>query len=196
MLLLLLLLPPLLLLSQLPLLLQLFWRTKCKDFNVKTCFVEGGISKAFKKTFVERQSWVLVLFSFWRVYAFHIVAIHVMINLARCDLGTSAAACSANQLLQPVTTMYACMLLKDAHDFIEALIMFRPRRPHRSVQSDSTSCTAATAFMLKLYTILPRSKQWLYCSEPVVLLHLLASYLHVKLPLSVLLVMLFKLLLA
>jgi hypothetical protein len=112
------------------------------DFNVKTCFATGEISKAFKKTFVERQSWVLVLFGFWRVYAFHIVAIHVMINLARCDLGTSAAACSANQLLQPVTTLYACMLLKEAHDFIAALIMFLP---HRSV-----SQCAATVTMLRL----------------------------------------------
>jgi hypothetical protein len=149
--LLLLLLPPLLL-SQL-LLLQLFWRTKCKDFILKTCFAEGEISAAFKKTFVERQSWVLVLFGFWRVYAFHIVAIHVMINLARCDLGTSPAACSANQLLQPVTTLYACMLLKEAHDFIAALIMFLP---HRSVNQPLLYSYCPT--MLRLHTtVTPRA---------------------------------------
>jgi hypothetical protein len=134
----------------LPLLLelaaQLFWRTKCIDFNVKTCFATGEITKAFRKTFVERQSWVLVLFSFWRIYAFHIVAIHVMINLARCDLGTSPAACTADQLLQPVTTLYACMLLKEAHDFISALIMFLP---HRSV---SQSAAAAVLHACKTHT--------------------------------------------
>jgi hypothetical protein len=137
------------------------------DFNVKTCFAIGEISKAFKKTFVERQSWVLVLFGFWRVYAFHIVAIHVMINLAQCDLGTSAAACSANQLLQPVTTLYACMLLKEAHDFIAALIMFLP---HRSVQSVCSYCYYAQ--------VAGCAPLWLavHCCSTVVVLHLDTSF--------------------
>lgn len=46
---------------------ETFWQARCLEMDVKKAFVNKNKDAFFSKTFVERQSWVHVIFIFWRV---------------------------------------------------------------------------------------------------------------------------------
>eukprot|EP00903_Cladosiphon_okamuranus_P007590 g7363.t1 len=97
---------------------EIFWQENCLDLNVNTMFAGKTLKKKFKKTFVERQSWLVPIFHFWRVYALHIFGLHVMIVGARCqeDLGTCTDAAWGSTVI----TLYGCSLFRDLWDIKQA----------------------------------------------------------------------------
>ncbi|CAM9463390.1 unnamed protein product, partial [Hapterophycus canaliculatus] len=80
----------------------------------------------FQKTFVERQSWLVPIFHFWRVYALHIMGLHAMIVAAKCDqdLGT----CDYAEWGSTVITLYGCSFVRDLWDIKQAAYVFAGHR--------------------------------------------------------------------
>ncbi|CAM9689894.1 unnamed protein product, partial [Ectocarpus fasciculatus] len=105
---------------------EIFWQEECLKLTVATMFEGKTLKKKFQKTFVERQSWLVPIFHFWRVYALHIMGLHVMIVGAKCqqDLG----ACSYAQWASTVITLYACSFVRDLWDIKQAAYVFGGHR--------------------------------------------------------------------
>ncbi|CBJ30457.1 1,3-beta-glucan synthase, family GT48 [Ectocarpus siliculosus] len=105
---------------------EIFWQEECLKLTIATMFEGKTLKKKFQKTFVERQSWLVPIFHFWRVYALHIMGLHVMIVGAKCqqDLGE----CSYAQWASTVITLYACSFVRDLWDIKQAAYVFGGHR--------------------------------------------------------------------
>lgn len=100
---------------------ELFWRREMLEQDLEVLRDQAAMGKLLCKTFLEKQGWTHTIFAFWRVHLLHLVALHVLVVLAMCDIYTGPGVCKASKLLAPSITLYAGFLLKDLWDLSYAV---------------------------------------------------------------------------
>ncbi|CAM9399100.1 unnamed protein product, partial [Hapterophycus canaliculatus] len=97
---------------------ETFWQRGCLSLDI-VGLTQDALRRKFTKTFVERQSWLVPMVSFWRVQMLLFWGLHFLIVASVC---TTEGGCAGDNdsayWHSPVFTLAGCYVLVDAYQII------------------------------------------------------------------------------